>query len=158
MAITLATGESLNGDGNELAHIDLLIGSKSGPVGEAFANAFVNERAGHTNLLAVVTPNLAAKPDTVISNKVTIKGEKQAVQLFGPAQAAVALHHRRRVHPLGGRGRQEDLRLQLRGGEGVDLACAQGRAEHRQGPRRHSRRASPVRRRRRGLRLPAASH
>ena len=90
MAITLATGESLNGDGNELAHIDLLIGSKSGPVGEAFANAFVNERAGHTNLLAVVTPNLAAKPDTVISNKVTIKGEKQAVQLFGPAQAAVA--------------------------------------------------------------------
>ncbi len=45
---------------------------------------------GHTNLLAVVTPNLAAKPDTVISNKVTIKGEKQAVQLFGPAQAAVA--------------------------------------------------------------------
>ena len=48
MAITLATGESLNGDGNELAHIDLLIGSKSGPVGEAFANAFVNERARAT--------------------------------------------------------------------------------------------------------------
>ena len=90
MAITLATGESLNGDGNELAHIDLLIGSKNGPVGEAFASAFVNEKAGHTNLLAVVTPNLPAKPDTVISNKVTIKGEKQAVQLFGPAQAAVA--------------------------------------------------------------------
>jgi 5,6,7,8-tetrahydromethanopterin hydro-lyase len=40
--------------------------------------------------MAVVTPNLPAKPDTVISNKVTIKGEKQAVQLFGPAQAAVA--------------------------------------------------------------------
>ncbi|HEY1566227.1 MAG TPA: formaldehyde-activating enzyme [Solirubrobacteraceae bacterium] len=90
MAITLATGEALTGDGNELAHIDLLLGSKSGPMGEAFANAFVNERAGHTNLLAVVTPNLQAKPDTVITNKVTIKGEKQAVQLFGPAQAAVA--------------------------------------------------------------------
>jgi 5,6,7,8-tetrahydromethanopterin hydro-lyase len=85
MAITLATGE-----GNELAHIDLLIGSKSGPVGTAFANAFVSETSGHTNLLAVVTPNLAAKPDTVITNKVDIKGEKQAVQLFGPAQAAVA--------------------------------------------------------------------
>jgi 5,6,7,8-tetrahydromethanopterin hydro-lyase len=90
MAITLATGEALTGDGNELAHIDLLIGSKSGPVGEAFASAFTNEKEGHTNLLAVVTPNLPAKPDTVISNKVTIKGEKQAVQLFGPAQAAVA--------------------------------------------------------------------
>ena len=90
MAITLATGEALTGDGNELAHIDLLIGSKNGPVGEAFASAFTNEKEGHTNLLAVVTPNLPAKPDTVISNKVTIKGEKQAVQLFGPAQAAVA--------------------------------------------------------------------
>lgn len=90
MAITLATGEALTGDGNELAHIDLLIGSKTGPVGEAFANAFVNEKEGHTNLMAVVTPNLPAKPDTVITNKVTIKGEKQAVQLFGPAQAAVA--------------------------------------------------------------------
>ena len=90
MAITLATGEALVGEGNEVAHIDLLIGSKSGPVGEAFAHAFVNEARGHTNLLAVVTPNLPAKPDTVISNKVTIKGAKQAVQLFGPAQAAVS--------------------------------------------------------------------
>ena len=90
MAITLATGEALVGEGNEVAHIDLLLGSKSGPVGDAFANAFVSETEGHTNLLAVVTPNLAAKPDTVITNKVTIKGAKQAVQLFGPAQAAVA--------------------------------------------------------------------
>ena len=90
MAITLATGEALTGDGNELAHIDLLIGSKNGPVGAAFATAFVNEKEGHTNLIAVVTPNLPAKPDTVITNKVTIRGEKQAVQLFGPAQAAVA--------------------------------------------------------------------
>lgn len=90
MAITLATGECLVGEGPEVAHIDLLIGSKSGPVGEAFAHAFVNESEGHTNLMAVVTPNLPAKPDTVITNKVTIKGAKQALQLFGPAQAAVA--------------------------------------------------------------------
>ena len=90
MAITLATGEALVGEGNEVAHIDLLIGSKDGPVGGAFASAFTNEKEGHTNLMAVVAPNLPAKPDTVISNKVTIKGAKQAVQLFGPAQAAVA--------------------------------------------------------------------
>ncbi len=90
MAITLATGEALVGEGNEVAHIDLLLGSKNGPVGAAFASAFVNETEGHTNLLGVVTPNLPAKPDTVITNKVTIKGAKQAVQLFGPAQAAVS--------------------------------------------------------------------
>jgi 5,6,7,8-tetrahydromethanopterin hydro-lyase len=90
MAPALLVGESLVGEGNEVAHVDLLIGSKSGPVGEAFASALVNQKEGHTNLLAVVAPNLLAKPDTIIANKVTIKGATQAVQMFGPAQAAVA--------------------------------------------------------------------
>src|SRR6187455_797149 len=83
-------GESLVGEGNEVAHIDLLIGDKSGPVGVAFANALANQSQGHSNLLAVLTPNLAVKPATVMITKVTIKGAKQAVQMFGPAQAAVA--------------------------------------------------------------------
>jgi 5,6,7,8-tetrahydromethanopterin hydro-lyase len=90
MAAAFMVGESLVGEGNEVAHIDLLIGSKSGPVGEAFAGALLNQKEGHTNLLAVVAPNLPAKPDTIIANKVTIKGATQAVQMFGPAQAAVA--------------------------------------------------------------------
>lgn len=90
MAPSLLVGESLVGDGNEVAHVDLLIGSKSGPVGQAFAHALVNQGAGHTNLLAVVAPNLPAKPDTIMNNKVTIRGATQAVQMFGPAQAAVA--------------------------------------------------------------------
>ncbi|MDP6722498.1 MAG: formaldehyde-activating enzyme, partial [Pirellulaceae bacterium] len=30
-------GEALAGDGNEIAHIDLLVGNKEGPVGVAFA-------------------------------------------------------------------------------------------------------------------------
>src|ERR671925_504006 len=57
MAPTLQVGESLVGEGDEVAH---------------------------------VAPNLPAKPDTIISNKVTIEGAAQAVQMFGPAQAAVA--------------------------------------------------------------------
>lgn len=83
-------GEALSGDGNEIAHIDLLIGDKSGPVGVAFANALANQSQGHSNLLAVLTPNLAVKPATVMITKVSIKGAKQAVQMFGPAQYAVA--------------------------------------------------------------------
>jgi 5,6,7,8-tetrahydromethanopterin hydro-lyase len=83
-------GEALAGEGNEIAHIDLLIGSKDGPVGVAFATALANQKAGHSNLLAVLTPNLICKPATVMITKVTIKGAKQAVQMFGPAQAAVA--------------------------------------------------------------------
>ena len=86
----MMVGEGLVGDGNEIAHIDLLIGPKDGPVGAAFANALANQSAGHSSLLAVVTPNLVAKPATVMITKVTIKGAKQAVQMFGPAQAAVA--------------------------------------------------------------------
>ncbi|MFL5974857.1 MAG: formaldehyde-activating enzyme [Solirubrobacterales bacterium] len=90
MARTLSVGESLIGDGAEVAHVDVLIGSKDGPVGQAFAGALLNQKEGHTNLLAIVAPNLPAKPDTIIANKVTIKGEKQVGQMFGPAQAAVA--------------------------------------------------------------------
>jgi 5,6,7,8-tetrahydromethanopterin hydro-lyase len=87
---TMYVGEALVGEGNEIAHIDLLIGSKDGPVGVAFANALANQSAGHSNLLAVLTPNLLVKPATVMITKVTIKGAKQAVQMFGPAQYAVA--------------------------------------------------------------------
>jgi 5,6,7,8-tetrahydromethanopterin hydro-lyase len=90
MAQDFFIGESLVGEGNEVAHIDLIIGSKSGPAGQAFVNALSNQKDGFSTLLAVVTPNLPAKPDTILFNKVTIKGAKQAVQMFGPAQAAVA--------------------------------------------------------------------
>ncbi len=88
--MSMYIGEALSGEGNEIAHIDLLIGSKDGPVGHAFASALARQSEGHTNLLAVLTPNLAVKPATVMITKVTIKGMKQAVQMFGPAQAAVA--------------------------------------------------------------------
>jgi len=88
--MSLLVGEALVGDGNEIAHIDLLIGNKDGPVGQAFASALARQSEGHSNLLAVLAPNLAVKPSTVLVTKVTIKGMKQAVQMFGPAQAAVA--------------------------------------------------------------------
>ena len=88
--MSMFIGEALVGDGNEIAHIDLMIGSKDGPVGIAFANALARQSEGHSNLLAVLTPNVAVKPSTVMITKVTIKGMKQAVQMFGPAQAAVA--------------------------------------------------------------------
>ncbi|HQC12740.1 MAG TPA: bifunctional 5,6,7,8-tetrahydromethanopterin hydro-lyase/3-hexulose-6-phosphate synthase [Methanoregulaceae archaeon] len=83
-------GEALVGDGPELAHIDLIIGEKEGPVGTAFANALSQLSAGHTPLLAVVRPNLLAKPATLVIPKVTLKKESQVREIFGPVQAAVA--------------------------------------------------------------------
>ena len=89
--MVMLIGESLVGDGNEVAHIDLLIGEKDGPVGYAFAQALAGGQSrGHTNLMAVLAPNLLAKPATVLTTKVTQQNLKQAVQMFGPAQAAVA--------------------------------------------------------------------
>jgi 5,6,7,8-tetrahydromethanopterin hydro-lyase len=86
----LMVGESLVGEGNEVAHIDLLIGPRGSAAESAFANALVNNKDGFTTLLAVVAPNLPCKPNTILFNKVTIKNAKQAVQMFGPAQAGVA--------------------------------------------------------------------
>ncbi|MBR1369256.1 bifunctional formaldehyde-activating protein/3-hexulose-6-phosphate synthase [Methanocalculus chunghsingensis] len=83
-------GEALVGDGPELAHIDLLVGDKNGPVGAAFANALSQLSAGHTPLLAVIRPNLLTKPATVIIPKVTMKKGEQVKEMFGPVQAAVA--------------------------------------------------------------------
>ncbi len=83
-------GESLVGEGNEVAHIDLMIGDKKGPVGQAFANGMTNLSAGHTPLLAVIRPNLPPKPHTLIVPKVTVKNMEDTAKIFGPAQAAVA--------------------------------------------------------------------
>ena len=86
----MLVGESLVGDGNEVAHIDLIIGPRGTPAETSFANALTNNKDGFTALLAVVAPNLMTKPATCMFNKVTIKGAKQAVQMFGPAQHGVA--------------------------------------------------------------------
>nr|AAS88979.1 formaldehyde activating enzyme [Methylosinus sp. LW2] len=83
-------GESLVGDGNEVAHIDLIMGPRGSAAEKAFANGLVNNKDGFTTLLAVIAPNLLVKPYTMMFNKVTIKNAKQAVQMFGPAQHGVA--------------------------------------------------------------------
>ncbi|MEM2883957.1 MAG: bifunctional 5,6,7,8-tetrahydromethanopterin hydro-lyase/3-hexulose-6-phosphate synthase [Nitrososphaerales archaeon] len=83
-------GEALIGEEPEVAHIDLIIGSKNGPVGQAFANALAQPRLGHTPILAVIRPNLPTKPSTLIVPKVTIRDLEDAEKVFGPAQSAVA--------------------------------------------------------------------
>ena len=87
----MLVGESLVGDGNEVAHIDLILGPRGSAAETAFATALTNNKDGFTSLLAVIAPNLPCKPNTVMFNKVTIKGAKQAVQMFGPAQRGVAM-------------------------------------------------------------------
>ena len=87
----LLVGEALCGGGNEIAHVDLIMGPRGSAAETAFANCVTNNKAGFTSLLAVVAPNLLCKPATVMFNKVTIKNGKQATQMFGPAQRGVAM-------------------------------------------------------------------
>jgi 5,6,7,8-tetrahydromethanopterin hydro-lyase len=83
-------GESLVGDGNEVAHIDLMMGPRGSAAETAFCRSLTNNKDGFTTLLALIAPNFPCKPNTILYNKVTIKDARQAVQMFGPAQYAVA--------------------------------------------------------------------
>ncbi|CAL1241110.1 formaldehyde-activating enzyme [Candidatus Methylocalor cossyra] len=83
-------GEALVGEGNEVAHVDLLMGPRGSGAETAFCIALTNQKRGDNTLLALIAPNLMAKPHTVLFNKVEIKSEKQAVQMFGPAERGVA--------------------------------------------------------------------
>lgn len=56
------------GEGNEVAHIDLLLGPRGSIAEKAFANALVNNKNGFTTLLAVLAPNILVKPYTVLFN------------------------------------------------------------------------------------------
>ena len=83
-------GQAVVGTGKEVAHIDVIIGHKDGPVGVAFVNALANQKEGHSNLLAVIGSNVAVKPSTVLIPKVSTQDSNHSVMLFGPAQSAVA--------------------------------------------------------------------
>ena len=77
-------GESLIGEGNEVAHIDLLIGRKDGPVGVAFANALTNQSKGHTNLLAVLAPIVASQGGNAATQTMTVAVRALATRELAP--------------------------------------------------------------------------
>ena len=53
-------GEAFVGDGADAAHINTVLGPRSGPVGTAWATALATPSAGHTPFIAVVRPGVAA--------------------------------------------------------------------------------------------------
>src|SRR3990172_4871420 len=86
----LKVAEAQAGEGTESAHIDLIMGSRNGPVGEAFVRAKATPTLGHEPLLAILEPNLSVQPPSLIVPTVTVKNMRQANVVFGPAQSAVA--------------------------------------------------------------------
>lgn len=87
---SLRVGESLVGNRAELAHVDLLIGDKKGPVGEAYARSLTHPAKGCEGLQVILEPNMQVKPATVMIPTVKVQSLRQASLVYGPAQAAVA--------------------------------------------------------------------
>jgi formaldehyde-activating enzyme len=86
----LKVGESLVGARAELAHIDLLIGKKDGPVGNAYAQALANPEEGREGLQVILEPNMQVKPPTIMIPTVRPTSLRHASLTYGPAQAAIA--------------------------------------------------------------------
>lgn len=88
--LNLRVAEALAGKDSEVAHIDVMVGRKEGPVGQAYAKAKANPTPGHEPLVAILEPNLLVKPVTLMVPTVLIKNMRQASMVYGPAQAGVA--------------------------------------------------------------------
>jgi 5,6,7,8-tetrahydromethanopterin hydro-lyase len=86
----MQVGEGFAGDGAEAAHINTVLGIRSGPVGTAFATALATPSAGHVPFLAVVRPGLPAKPMTLFVTKAAIASDHHGTLTWGAAQAGVA--------------------------------------------------------------------
>ncbi len=86
----LKVGEALVGNRVELAHIDLLIGKKDGPVGIAYAQALTNQEEGHEGLQVILEPNMQVKPPTIMIPTIRPISLRHASLTYGPAQAAIA--------------------------------------------------------------------
>jgi 4-hydroxy-tetrahydrodipicolinate synthase len=85
----LATAEAPAGEGIEKVQISLLAGPKNSPVGYGWAKAVANPESGYEALTAIVEPNLAVKPITLIVPAVKIESMRQASVIYGPVQSAV---------------------------------------------------------------------
>jgi 5,6,7,8-tetrahydromethanopterin hydro-lyase len=83
-------GESYVGSGANAAHVNTLLGTRTGPVGTAWATALATPTRGHVPFVAVVQPGVAAKPFTLFVNKAEVRGDDHARLTWGPAQAGVA--------------------------------------------------------------------
>ncbi len=95
--LTLCVGEGFAGPPfSEIAHIDLLLGKKDGPVGKAIARARNEPRPGHE--LAI----LSERPLTLLVPTVTVRGAKARQLVYEEAASGVklALEHAIAHHNL----------------------------------------------------------
>ncbi len=90
--MTFSIGEGFAGEGVNAAHINTMLGAKSGPVGVAWSTALATPRAGHAAFVVVAAPNVPVKPMTLFVNKATVDepNPRHGILTWGAAQAGVA--------------------------------------------------------------------
>lgn len=86
----MRVGEAMAGVGDNRVHINLLLGSRGGPVGHAFAAALASPRPGHIPFLVVLRPNVPVRPPTLFVNKAEIRGEPHGTISWGAGEAGIA--------------------------------------------------------------------
>ena len=87
---TLHIGEGFEGPGVNLAHINVLVGPRNGPAGQAFATALATPSAGHAPFVVIAQPGVPTKPLTLYVNKAPIVGEFHGNATWGASQAGIA--------------------------------------------------------------------
>ena len=88
--MSMHVGEAMVGQGPNKVHINMLLGTREGPVGHAFAAALASPRPGHIPFLVVLRPNLPVRPATLFVNKAEIRGEPHATISWGAGEAGIA--------------------------------------------------------------------
>jgi len=87
----LYIGEGFESSGANAAHINLYLGPKNGPISGALAGAAASPGPGHLPFLAILKPNLPAKPITLFIAKAIMQPDStHELMTWGPAQAGVA--------------------------------------------------------------------
>ena len=83
-------GEACVGEGVNAAHVNTILGNRSGPVGTAWMTALATPSEGHASFVACLQPNMAVKPPTLIVSKATTATPRHQHLLWGAGQAGVA--------------------------------------------------------------------
>ena len=87
---SMLIGEGFVGEGANAAHINTMMGKRSGPVGTAWATALATPRAGHVPFVAVASPGIPIVPFTLFVNKAAIENDRHGTLTWGAAQAGIA--------------------------------------------------------------------
>ena len=71
---TLHIGEGFEGPGVNLAHINVLVGPRNGPAGQAFATALATPSAGHAPFVASLRPGILTVTTSGTHQKIVVLG------------------------------------------------------------------------------------